>query len=204
MLIREDFPKIGAVILAAGASSRMGRPKQSLLFEGESLLKRAAVAALNANCRPVITVIGANAEVSRQELAGLQTIEVFNTDWRAGMGTSVSTGFRHLVEADPATDAAVLLLCDQPFVTTEVLSRLVAAYRTSGRPIVASEYGDSFGPPALFAKTVFSELIRLSGASGAKKVIKKHAPNIQLVPFPQGLVDLDTPADYETTINNAS
>lgn len=201
MRSERESPKIGAVILAAGASSRMGRPKQALLVEGQSLLKRAADAALGANCFPVITVIGANAEVSRKELAGLGVIEVFNPDWETGMGSSVSAGMRHLIQLEPATDAAILLLCDQPFVTAAVLSWLAVTYRRSGQPIVASEYGDSFGVPALFAKPVFPELLELSGTTGAKQVINKHAPHIELVPFPQGLVDLDTPADYETTIS---
>src|SRR5688500_16238838 len=140
-----ESPKIGAVLLAAGGSSRMGRPKQTLIVEGESLLRRAARAALGCPCRPVIAVLGANAEVSHHALAGLEVIEVFNPDWETGMGSSVSAGVRHLIEIEPMIDAAVLLLCDQPFVTADVLARLVGAYRSSGRPIVASRYGDSFG-----------------------------------------------------------
>jgi molybdenum cofactor cytidylyltransferase len=190
---------VGAVILAAGSSSRMGSPKQTLQYRGESLLRNAALAALGAGCRPVIVVTGAHSELSRRELEGLDVREVLNRRWETGMASSVRAGVEGLADADAG--AVVLMLCDQPHVTAEVISGLVAAHRATGSPVVASTYGGSFGVPALFDKTLFAELRQLKGASGAKQVIKRHASEAHFSSFPGGEVDVDTPADFSRLLN---
>ena len=195
-LIESNSAGVGAVVLAAGSSSRMGSPKQTLQYLGESLLRRAALAALGTACRPIIVVTGANAELSRRELDGLDVREVFNMRWETGMASSVRAGVEGLLSAAPDIDAVVLLLCDQPHVTAEVISGLVAAHRTTGSPIVASTYGGNFGVPALFGKSLFDELARLEGAAGAKQVIKRHASEAHFLPFDEGEVDVDTPDDF--------
>ena len=187
---------IGAVILAAGASSRMGRPKQTLRFQGESLLRRAALAALDAGCRPVVVVTGANAELSRRELDGLDVRDVLNSAWETGMASSIRAGIENLMHAEPGVAAAVFLLCDQPLVTAGVLSGLIAAHHATGQPVVASAYGGGFGVPALFSGTLFAELARLEGRSGAKEIIQRHAREACFLPFPEGEVDVDTPEDF--------
>ena len=186
--------------MAAGSSSRMGVPKQTLQFRGQSMLRRAALAALGAGCRPVLVVTGAHAEQSRGELRGLNVIEVFNALWETGMASSVRAGVEGLVGADPLVAAAVLMLCDQPHVTSEIISGLVAAYRATGRRVVASAYGGVFGVPALFARALFAELARLEGAAGAKQVIKRHAAEAHFLPFRGGEVDVDTPDDFSRLI----
>src|SRR5918997_5647856 len=191
---------VGAVVLAAGSSSRMGHAKQTLQFRGESLLRRAALAALGAGCRPVIVVTGAYAELSRRELNGLDVREVLNTLWETGMASSVRAGVEALLGADADAEAAVLLLCDQPHVTADVISRLVEARRATGSPLVASAYGGGFGVPALFGRTLFAELTRLEGAAGAKQVINRHASEAHFLSFPGGEVDVDTPDDFSRLI----
>ena len=189
---------VGAVILAAGSSSRMGRPKQTLQFQGTSLLRRATLAALEATCRPVVVVTGAHAELSRRELDQLDVREAFNPDWETGMGSSVRAGIETLISVDADVAAAVLLLCDQPHVTSTVVSSLIAAHHTTGRPLIASAYGESFGVPALFSRTLFTELTQLAGSSGAKEIIKRHASEAHFIPFPEGEVDVDTPDDFSS------
>ena len=191
---------VGTVVLAAGSSSRMGRPKQTLQYRGESLLRRAALAALGAGCRPVVVVTGANAGLSRRELGGLDVREVLNPMWETGMASSIRAGVEDLITADADLAAAVLLLCDQPHVTADVISRLVETHRTNGSPIVASTYGGSYGVPALFGRTHFAELARLEGAAGAKQVIKRHAEVAHFLPFADGEVDVDTPDDFSLLI----
>src|SRR6476659_9124104 len=115
-----------AVILAAGASSRMGTPKQAVRFGGVSLLKRAAAAALGAGCDPVIVVIGANPEFSRAELSGLAIQEAFNAEWSTGMASSLRTGVQHLTATSADATALIVMLCDQPHVTSDVLTSLLA------------------------------------------------------------------------------
>lgn len=195
-MVESNSAGVGAVVLAAGSSSRMGRPKQTLQYRGESLLRHAALAALGAGCHPVIVVTGANAGQSRRELGGLDVQEVFNPLWETGMASSIRAGVEALISANADADAVVLLLCDQPHVTADVISCLVDAHRTTGSPIVASAYGGGFGAPALFGRTHFAELMRLQGAAGAKQVIKRHAAGAHFLPFPSGEVDVDTPDDY--------
>lgn len=195
-MIENNSANVGAVILAAGSSSRMGVPKQALQFQGTSLLRRAALAPFGAGCRPVVVVTGAHADLCRRELYGLDVSEAFNAAWETGMASSVRAGIEHLIRLDANVAAAVLLLCDQPHVNSEVISSLLAAYHEIGRPVIASTYGGSFGVPALFGRTLFNELIQLEGASGAKEIIKRHASDAHFLPFPEGGVDVDTPHDF--------
>jgi molybdenum cofactor cytidylyltransferase len=174
----------------------MGSPKQILRFRGESLLRRAALAALGAGCSPVIVVTGAYAELSSRELDGLDVREVLNSRWETGMASSIRAAVEVLVSKDVEVDAAVLLLCDQPYVNAEVIAGLIAAHRATGMSVVASTYGGSFGVPALFGKTLFAELARLKGAAGAKQVVKKYALKAHFIPFQGGEVDVDTPDDF--------
>jgi molybdenum cofactor cytidylyltransferase len=178
----------------------MGSPKQTLQFRGESLLTRAVLAALGAGCRPVVVVTGAHSELSRREFEGLDVQEVLNTSWETGMASSVRAGIEGLVDEDANVSIAVLLLCDQPHVTAGAISALVEAHRDTGKAIVASRYGGSFGVPALFSRTLFAELTRLEGKSGAKEVIRRYASEAHFLPFPCGEVDVDTPDDFSRLI----
>jgi molybdenum cofactor cytidylyltransferase len=200
LIVEGDDERVGAVVLAAGSSSRMGVPKQTLEFRGQTMLRRAALAALGAGCRPVVVVTGAHAEQSRGELRGLDVLEVVNALWETGMASSVRAGVEGLVGADAEVGAAVLMLCDQPHVNAEVISELVAVYRATRRPVVASAYGGSFGVPALFDRALFAELARLEGAAGAKQIIKRHAAEAHFLPFRGGEVDVDTPNDFSRLI----
>jgi molybdenum cofactor cytidylyltransferase len=191
-----DLAGVSAVILAAGPSTRMGRPKQLLQFGGETMLRRAASVAIEVGCRPVVVVTGANATASRGALRGLDVREAENQQWESGISSSVRVGIEAVITANPGTAAAVLMLCDQPFVTREIIAQLVAAYRETGRSIVASRYGGSYGVPALFGKAHFAELTTLEGAAGAKQIIQKHLPKVHLLPFPEGEIDIDTPDDF--------
>ena len=196
----DEDRSVGAVILAAGSSSRMGSPKQILRFRGESLLRRAALAALGAGCSPVVVVTGAYAELSRRELEGLDVREVLNPRWETGMASSIATGIEGLLGADPDAAAAVILLCDQPHVTADVVSDLVSAHRATPRPVIASAYGGSFGVPALFGRPLFAELAALEGRAGAKQVIERYASEAHFLPFRGGEVDVDTRDDFSRLI----
>jgi CTP:molybdopterin cytidylyltransferase MocA/quercetin dioxygenase-like cupin family protein len=194
-------PPIGAIILAAGSSSRMGSPKQVLKFEGKSLLRRAALAASDAGCRPVVVVLGSQHEEIRPELKGLDLCEVLNESWETGMASSIRVGVEALLQDDSDTAASIILLCDQPHVTAYVLSALASSYRATSQPIIASAYSGSFGVPALFERSLFYELTQLKGAAGAKDVIKRHASEAHFIPFPEGDVDVDTPEEYVRLIS---
>ena len=188
---------VGAVILAAGSSSRMGTPKQVLQFEGSSLLKRVTLAALGARCRPVVVVTGAHAELCRRELEGFDVHEAFNASWETGMASSVRTGIECLVNLEANIAGTALLLCDQPHVTSDIISTLAATHHATGKPIIASAYAGTFGVPALFSRTLFAQLTQLEGTSGAKEIIKRHASDAHFVSFPECETDVDTPDDFD-------
>jgi len=180
------------VILAAGASTRMGFPKQAIKVQGISLLRRAVTAALNGGCSPVVVVTGAHAETSRNEIGGLEVEEVFNPDWETGMGSSIRAGISALERAAPNIKGAVILVCDQPAVTADHILRLVRARSESGAALAASRYGGTYGAPAAFGRGLFRELSLLEGASGAKQIIRKYESQAHFIELPDGDVDLDT------------
>jgi molybdenum cofactor cytidylyltransferase len=202
-LSESDGASIGAVILAAGASSRMGTPKQLLEYGGQTLVRRAALAAQGAGCNPVVVVTGAHAEQLEKELHGLNLREANNPEWESGIGSSIRAGIHAVVKANEKVTALVLMLCDQPFVTSDVLRGLLTAHRETGREIVASSYGETIGVPALFGKAFFAELDRLESGAGAKQVIQRHLTRVHLLPFPQGEIDLDTPADFARLLSSS-
>jgi molybdenum cofactor cytidylyltransferase len=174
----------------------MGSPKQLLQFCGETLLRRATLAALDASCHPVIVVTGANAEASRQSLRELDVCKIDNEQWQSGMSSSLRAGIDALVTLNPEAVAAVIMLCDQPFVTAEIIRGLVNAHRETKCSIVASRYGNSYGVPALFGRAHFAELRELNGDEGAKAIVKRHFEHVHLLPFPNGEIDIDTPDDF--------
>jgi molybdenum cofactor cytidylyltransferase len=182
---------IGAVVLAAGGSSRLGRPKQLLWHRGRSLLRRAAEEALASGCEPVVVVLGAEAGRLAPELAGLPVKPVVNERWADGMSTSLRLGVEAL---GPVVEACVLLLCDQPSVTAALLRGLVEAHR-HGHRLAGCEYGDALGVPALFDRSLFPELLNLGGDRGARPVLAAHAAEAARIAFPEGVLDIDTPED---------
>lgn len=191
-------PQIGIVVLAAGASTRLGidaTPKQLLVYKGQTLIRRAAETALASVCSPVVVVLGANAVAVGAELE-LPLIVTRNHEWETGMASSLRAGLEAVLAADGDVDAVVVLLCDQPFVTTELIDTLIERRRETGKTIVATEYNDARGVPALFARELFPELRELSGHEGARQIIRKHPHDTVAVPFAGAAIDIDTRDDY--------
>lgn len=187
---------IAAVVLAAGGSIRYGRPKQLLRHRGRSLLRHAADCAVTAGCEPVLVVLGPAVELLRKELAGLPVHVIVNEAWPEGMGATIRAGL-HALQAQAAGARAVLLLaCDQPLITRELLGTICARFEGVQGRMVACEYGGSVGVPALFERERFPELLALSGDRGAKQVLLRHASEVVRVPWPAGALDIDDPEDY--------
>lgn len=190
----------GIVILAAGSSSRLGEPKQLLPYKGRSLLWQAAQTAMATGLQPVVVVVGANSGPIKSELEGMTLNIVENSLWKEGMSTSIKTGLDAAMESDPQLDAIIFMVCDQPFVSTEILEELVKVGSAGSKTIVASRYQENLGTPALFTRSVFPALLELKGDTGARKLIKQHEADVAVVDFPEGAIDIDTKKDYETFI----
>lgn len=162
---------------------------------------RALRVAMETRCRPVVVVLGAGAGALRVEVEGRGALVVVNEAWAEGMGSSIRTGLDALRAAtSEAVGAAVVLLCDQPFVTSGIIVRLVEAYLARRALLVASAYESrgerTLGAPALFSRALFSELMALDGAEGAKRIIQRHAAEAVCVSVQAAAFDVDTPGDY--------
>lgn len=187
--------RFGSIILAAGASTRMGTPKQLLSFEGKPLLVRAVEAALGSPSWPVVVVLGAHAEKIRPLLARYPVLITESAAWAEGMAASIRAGVTTLQQFSRHLDAAVIALCDQPAFSSETIAQLVAAQRSTGRSIVAARYAGRHGAPALFLHEHFATLTALTGEEGARALLNEDLNRVAAVDLPALAVDLDTPAD---------
>jgi molybdenum cofactor cytidylyltransferase len=188
------------VVLAAGMSRRLGSPKQLLVHQGRSLLRHAVDIALQTTMRPVVVVLGANNDLVKQELEGMEVEVVDNKEWQEGMASSLRCGLVAVQKMSPEVDGIIFLVCDQPYVTKLLLNSLLQVQHETGLPIVASCYEDKLGTPVLWYKTFFGELMDLKGDTGAKKLIRQHEDLVATVAFPKGSIDIDTINDYENLV----
>jgi molybdenum cofactor cytidylyltransferase len=183
---------ITGVVLAAGASSRMGQPKLLLPLAGEPIVRRVAREVLEAGFDDVLVIIGGEHERVIEALDGLAVRPVVNPDFLTGMGSS----FRTAIEAITGSDAAMFALADQPLLTSSDYRRLLDTYHERPGGIVSVRYGEVTAPPHLFAGRFFPELAQLE--HGARPVLKRHAGEMVVLRFdPELLLDVDTMDDYE-------
>ncbi|WP_295669863.1 nucleotidyltransferase family protein [uncultured Mucilaginibacter sp.] len=185
----------GIIILAAGSSSRLGKPKQNLIFKGKTLLQRAIETAIASVCEPVVVVLGGNAEAIEPTIKNYDINIIHNPEWNEGMSSSIRTGLSGLLKIEPNIQSVILMLCDQPFTDTYLLNHLIMANGEQG--ITACSYNNTTGPPVLFDVVYFKDLLSLKGTEGAKKVIHKYPDKVIEILFPHGSVDIDTIEDFE-------
>jgi CTP:molybdopterin cytidylyltransferase MocA len=188
--------RFGAIILAAGASSRMGEPKQLLPITGRPLIVGTVEAALASAAWPVVVVLGAHAEKIRPLLARYPVLIAENPAWIEGMASTLRTGIATLQQFSRNLNAALITLCDQPAFSAEIVARLVATQSATGRSIVAARYNGRNGAPALFMREHFAALASLTGEAGARELLNSAPERVAIVDLPQMAVDLDTPEDY--------
>jgi molybdenum cofactor cytidylyltransferase len=189
---------VAAILLAAGASRRLGRPKQLVEYHRETLLERAIRLAEDSGASPVITVLGAYfAEISAAVPQG-DSIRVFNDRWEKGIAGSIHAGLQALDVIDKDAAGVLLLTCDQPRLTSAHLREMLAAFARQPKPsIVASAYGGTLGTPAIFPRTMFSKLRGLKGDSGARSLLAKPPDPLIPIDFPGGEFDIDLPEDLD-------
>jgi len=186
---------VAGILLAAGTSSRMGSNKMLFELNGESVLRGAARRALAGGLSPLVVVLGHEAEKAAQELDGLPCRTVVNPNFELGINSSLKTGVSAL-PAEPR--AAVVMLADMPFVTAEMIAGLVTRYRATEAPLVISDFAGVNAPPMLYDRSLFDELLAMTGEGCGRQVVKRHREEAEVLPWPAAaLADLDVPEDYE-------
>jgi molybdenum cofactor cytidylyltransferase len=193
-----SHPKpIGAIILAAGGSSRLGQPKQLLPFHGKTLIRTVIDAAHEAGCSPLVVVTGNYSEKLHRELAHANVIEVRNANWQRGIGSSIRSGVQALRDHAPDVEATFLLACDQPAVNARLIEGMIATLLATKKDIVASSYAGTVGVPALFGRSFFEDLLAIGDDAGAKSIILQNHERVAQFAFPAGAIDIDTWDDWE-------
>ena len=181
--------QVAAIILAAGASTRLGRCKQLLDWKGKPLLAHVADVALSAGLDPVIAVLGCQIDQTYPALGDRPVQSLTNWHWQDGMSTSVRTG---LAAVPPQADAVLILQCDQPLISTRLLRALVRRFIETGASIVYPTHEGQRGTPVLFARRLLSELSAVTGDEGGRSLIARHVDDVATVP----VTDVDVPVSY--------
>ena len=191
----------GIILLAAGTSSRLGKPKQLLEFNDTTLLQNAIVQAKSLPNSFVLVVTGAYKESIAYEVSKTDVQSIHNRNWESGMASSIVIGLLKLEELKPTIDSCIISVCDQPHISTAIFKDLINNYNESGKGIVASNYSDTLGVPVLFDRKYFEELKKLKGNEGAKKIIQLHQTDVATIAFEKGAIDIDSIEDYNKLIN---
>jgi CTP:molybdopterin cytidylyltransferase MocA len=196
---------VAAILLAAGASRRLGRPKQLVEIAGETLLGRTLRIVRESGPEPTVVVLGAYRESIAATVDLSAVHAVMNPDWEQGIASSIHAGIAALRQIEPAVTAALLLVCDQPRLTSQHLSALTGAHEQSaGETIVASHYAGIAGIPAIFPASQFESLMALRGDAGARSILRSPPCPMVAIAFAGGEVDIDTPLDLGANLETWS
>lgn len=190
------------ILLAAGESKRMGTPKQLLAYQEGSLIRHAAIEAVESNCEPIIVVLGANADRISTELSDIPVHIAYNARWQQGMSSSIATGIIALESINTDFNAVIVALADQPLINSRVYNRLIGRYYQNQVKAVASKYSDTIGVPAIFPRTLIPELLELKQQGGAKQLLNKYSDPAFNLDLPEAAIDIDTPADYQKLLKS--
>lgn len=192
---------IPCLLLAAGASSRMGRAKQ-LLPWGEGTLIEHQVQTLLKTGNPVVVVLGHKADQIQPILDKFRVKIYINKHWENGMGSSIAHGIRYLNIEFPGAAGVLISQLDQPLLTCSHFEKMLQAYCPgSGQIIVSQSPAGWRGVPVLFDRIYFDELQNLSGDEGARKIVQSHAQTLQILDAGDILEDMDSPGAYQKLLS---
>jgi molybdenum cofactor cytidylyltransferase len=188
---------IGVIILGAGSSSRLGQAKQLLKYEEKTLLQRVLDTLKTVPFSSKVVVLGANAEEIMNSTEAKDVKFVINTEWEEGIASSIRTGMRQVLDFNPALEHILFLLTDQPFVSDHLIHELLKKHLDGKNLITGSKYNNIVGVPAIFEKSIFPDLLKLSGDHGARYIINQDPKKVATVNFELGHFDVDTQEDYK-------
>jgi molybdenum cofactor cytidylyltransferase len=192
------------VIIAAGESKRLGSPKQLLLLDKDTMLNRLIKMVQKAVDFPIYLVLGANAKKIKAQLPITNLNIVENNEWQEGMGSSIRIGVQAVIDSANKHDGVLILVCDQPYLSETAVKDLISLQDNKKSAITASFYANIAGTPALFHQSVFSDLLALKGDQGAKRIIQERDQELAKLQFEKGVLDIDTPEDYQQLLKEAS
>jgi molybdenum cofactor cytidylyltransferase len=187
---------VAGIILAAGAATRMGQLKQLLPFRGSTFIEHTLAQAIHAEFHPIIAAVGAQSDAVRKALAGCDVLIVENSRWQSGMGSSLAAGIRHLESLKADSDAAAILLSDQPLVTADHLKQMASLLLQSSAAVIAARYRETLGVPAIFKRCLFPQLISLPPEAGARALLRDSKEDVICFDLPEAAIDIDTPDDF--------
>lgn len=189
------------IILAAGNSSRLGKPKQLLNYKGKTLLQTVIDEALKTADATVTVVLGAYADEILAKHQNDQVNFVINKNWESGMASGIAAGISAVIEKNDKTESIIIAVADQVFIKMSTFNHLIEKHQETGKNIIASAYAGTIGTPVLFGKQYFDALLALKGTDGAKKILKQHHQDVETVVFDGGETDIDTETDYNNLIS---
>lgn len=196
-MLNSKMNNYAVIILAAGQSKRLGRAKQLVPYKGKTLLNRAIETAFETKIENIFVVMGAHFEEIKASVANKNIFILKNENFEQGMASSIQCGLRHIISLTPHIENVIFMVCDQPFVDSDLLLNLIAVHKKSDLPIVASQYNEVLGTPALFNQSFFNQLLNLKGDAGAGKLIKQNLKQVAVAPFENGFLDIDTQEDIK-------
>ena len=191
------------LILAAGASRRMGKPKALLSWGNQTVLRHLLNEVQGSGPGAILVVTGAHREAIEKEIPGGMAHTCHNPDWQEGMGVSLSTGIRALEQLFPDAGAVLVMLVDQPLVTAAYLRQLRKEHQAYPESIIATSYGAFAGVPAVFPKNFWGALKGLSADRGAKGLIEAHKGRCRVLEAGEAITDIDTPEAYRRALQKA-
>ena len=191
----EEKNKTGIVILAAGSSSRLGQSKQLLKTGNEYLINRMIRFSLDSLADKVYLVLGADKKEILSVLNSDKTTIIVNNKWEQGIGSSIKAGLSSAINDNMV--AVLFIVVDQIKLKTDTLNNLIEKFRSSNYPICASSYGNNYGIPAIFDKSLFQDILMLDDQNGCKSIIARNIENTLLIDFPGGEIDIDTADDLK-------
>jgi len=197
--------KLAVLVLAAGSSSRMGRPKQLLNWKGNPLLQHSIEQAKKSNGDEVLVVMGSDFELIKSQTDSEGITVLKHVNWKNGLGSSIAFGIEYIQNSLPHIDSVLIMLADQPLVDADYLNRMIETYRSNATKIVASLYpNNKLGVPAIFNKMYFNQLTQLNLDRGAKEILYKYSDKLLSLDATALVIDLDTIEDYERLIQSNS
>ena len=197
-----NIPNIAVIILAAGASTRIGTPKQLLKWKNTTLLGHAIITAKKLNTKDIIVILGNNYALIKSKInnSGIQILN--NKNWKNGLGNSIAFGVNNILENKSNIDGILIMLSDQPLIDSEYLNSLINKFIIGKHQIIATSYkSGKQGVPVLFDRIYFNELSKLNDDKGAKAIIEKYIKNVLVINGEQIVSDIDTLENYKNLYN---